>query len=92
MTGVKRKFAIFEAFGAYLRESLIFFDKIFMVARTHQVLAVDIKNFLVSALVSLETWLKVPIMAIFFIYFGIFKLSVLAQAFDLGKRFFSTKI
>ena len=64
-TGGKRKFVIFEVFRAYLREFSIFFHEIFMVARYHRVLAADIKSLLVSDLVSLETGLKVPILAIF---------------------------
>ena len=51
---------IFEVFRAYLREFSIFFREIFMVARSHRVLAADIKSLLISALVSLETRLKVP--------------------------------
>ena len=74
---------IFEVFRAYLREFLIFFHEIFMVARSHQVLAADIKSLFISALVSLETRLKVPILAIFLTILAFFKLSVLEQAFDL---------
>ena len=61
----KRKFAIFEVFRAYLEEFSIFFRDIYMVARSYQALAADIKSLLVTALVSLETRLKVPILAIF---------------------------
>ena len=64
-TGGKWKFVIFEVFRAYLREFLIFFHEIFMVARSHQLLAADIKSLFISALVSLETRLKVPTLAIF---------------------------
>ena len=64
-TGVKRKFAIFEVFRAYLRDFSIFFHEINIIARSFRVLAADIKSLLVSALVSLETRLKVPILAIF---------------------------
>ena len=56
---------IFEVFRAYLREFSIFFHEIFMVARSHRVLAADIKSLLISALGSLETRLGVPILAIF---------------------------
>ena len=87
-TGGKWKFAIFEVFRAYLREFSIFFHEIFMVARSHRVLAADIKSLLISALVSLETRIKVPILAIFWRFLAFFKLSVLAQAFDLGQWFF----
>ena len=76
---------IFEVFRAYLREFFIFFHEIFMVARSHQVLAADIKSLFISALVSLETRLKVPILAIFRRFLAFFMLSVLAQAFDLGQ-------
>ena len=64
-TGGKRKFAIFEVFRAYVSEFSIFFHKIYIVARFYQVPAVNIKSLLISALVSLETRLKVPILAIF---------------------------
>ena len=63
--GGNRKFVIFEVFRAYLREFSIFFHEIFMIARSHQVLAADIKSLYISTLVSLETRLKVPILAIF---------------------------
>ena len=49
----------------YLKEFSIFFHEILMVARSYRVLAVDIKSLLISALGSLETRLKVPILAIF---------------------------
>ena len=65
LTGSKRKFAIFEVFRAYLSEFSIFFLEIYMVANSYQVLAADIKSWLISTLVSLETRLKVPILAIF---------------------------
>ena len=45
----------------------------------------DIKSLLISALVSLVTRLKVPILAIFWRFLAFFKLSVFAQAFDLGQ-------
>ena len=64
-TGGKRKFAIFEVFRAYLREFSIFFHEIYMVARSCHVLAADIKSVLTSGLISLETRLKVLILAIF---------------------------
>ena len=69
-TGGKQKFAIFKAFRAYLKEFLIFFHEIFIVARYYQVLVADINSLLISALVSLEERLKV---------------SILAHAFDLGQ-------
>ena len=63
---------IFEVFRAYLREFSIFFHEIFMVERSDRVLAADIKSLLISFLVSLETMLKVPILAIFddFLHFS----------------------
>ena len=51
----KRKIVVFEVFSVYLRKFSIFFYEIFMVARSHRVLAADIKSLLISALVSLET-------------------------------------
>ena len=54
-----------EIFRAYLREFSIFFREIYMVARFYQALSVDIKSLLISALVSLDMRLKVPILAIF---------------------------
>ena len=50
---------------AYLREFLIFFHEIYMVASSYQRLAANIKRLLISALVSLETRLKVLILDIF---------------------------
>ena len=57
----KQKLAIFEVFGAYLKELSIFFHEIFIVTRSYQVLAADIKSLLISALISLKMRLKVPI-------------------------------
>ena len=84
-TGGKRKLAIFEVFRAYLSEFSIFFHEIYMVARSYQFLAADIKSLLINALVSLRMRLKVPILAIFRRFLAFFKLSVLAQAFNLGQ-------
>ena len=69
MIGGKRKFAIFEIFRAYLREFSIFFHEIYMVAKSYRVLAANIKSF---------SPFYVDILAFF-------KLSALAQAFDLGE-------
>ena len=54
-------------FRAYLREFSIFFTEFFST-RSYRVLAVDTKKLIVSALVALETRLKVPILAIFGIF------------------------
>ena len=78
--GVNKKF--------HLREFVIFFREMYMVARSYQALTADIKSLLINALVSLETRLKVPILAIFWRFLAFFKLSVLAQAFDLGRWLF----
>ena len=43
---------------------MIFFDEIFMVAKPYRVLVADTKGLIISALVSLETRLKIPILAI----------------------------
>ena len=53
-TGGKRKFAIFEVFRAYLKEFSIFFREIYMIARSYQALAADIKSLVISILVSLK--------------------------------------
>ena len=55
----KRNLAIFEVLRAYLRESLTFF-----IARSYRVLVVDIKGLIISVLVTLETRIIVPILAI----------------------------
>ena len=54
-----------------------------MAARCYRVLAAGIKSVLLSALVSLKTRLKVPIVAISWRFLAFFKLSVLTQAFGL---------
>ena len=56
-TGGKQIFAIFEVFRGYLREFSILFHEIYMVTRSYQVLAADIKSVLLSALFSLITTL-----------------------------------
>ena len=63
-TKSKRKFVTFEVLRAYLREFSISFHEILMIARFLRDLAADIKD-LPSALLSLETRLKVKILAIF---------------------------
>ena len=55
----------FEDFRAYLMEFSIYFHEIPMVARSYPILAADIKNLLTISLVSLETRLNFPILAIF---------------------------
>ena len=62
-----------EIFRAYLREFSIFFREIYMVARFYQARSVDIKSLLISALVSLDMRLKVPIFGNFLTIFGIFQ-------------------
>ena len=54
--GGKRKYAIFQVFRAYPRDTSIVSHEIFMVARSHRVLAADIKSLLISALLSLESF------------------------------------
>ena len=72
-TGGKRIFAIFKVFRACLREFSIFFREIYKVARSYQTFATDIKSLLITALVSMETMLKILIFAIFddFLHFSI---------------------
>ena len=65
-TGGKRKFSIFEVFRAYLKEFSIFFHEIYLVAKSYRALTEDIKSLIISAVVSLETRLKVPIFSLYF--------------------------
>ena len=69
---VYKRSMIFEVFGAYLSELLIFLHEIFFVAISCRVLVINIKSLIVGALVTLETRIKVPILA-FFDNFGIFR-------------------
>ena len=59
------KFCDFKVFRGHLKEFSIFFHEIYMIARSYQVLAADIKTLNISPLVSLETRLRVPILAVF---------------------------
>ena len=65
LTGGKWQFSIFEVFRSYLSEFSIFFHEICIVASSYRLLAASIKILLISALISLETRLKVQIFAIF---------------------------
>ena len=47
----------------------------------------DIKSLIKSALVTLERWLTVPNLTIPLRYWAFFKLSILAQVFDLRQSF-----
>ena len=60
--------------------------KSFLVARSYLVFVINTKSLIMDVLVTLETRLKVPIFAVFK-DFLLFELSVLAQAFSLGKQF-----
>ena len=60
-----------------------FFMKSFLVASSYQYLAVDIKNLITSALVTVSKRPKVPIKAVFMIL-CISRAIFLAQAFKLG--------
>ena len=71
----------FSRFLEHISEFSKFFREIYMLARSYRALAENINNLLISALVSVEARIKVPIFAIFVF----FKLSVLAQVFDLGQ-------
>ena len=61
----------------------MFFHEIYMLARSYQVLDLLIENLLINVLISLETRLESPDFGHYLTIFGIFKLSDLAQAFDL---------
>ena len=71
---------------AEMKFSIVFraYHEIFMVARSYRAFVADIKSLLIKAVVGLETRLKVPILVIFGRFLVFFKLSVSAQAFDLG--------
>ena len=63
-----------------------FLHKIFFLTKSYRVLAANIKSLIISALVTMETWQKVPDLACFdnlwhLTIFGIFGLFDLAQAF-----------
>ena len=69
-----------------------FFMKLFLIVRSYQVLVIEINILIMSALVTLETRLKVPIMAIFWRLWANLELFDLAQAFSLGHWFILRKI
>ena len=61
---VYKKFTIFEIFVAYLSEFLIFL-RVFLVARSYRVLVIKSRVLIMGALVTQETRLKVPCLAVF---------------------------
>ena len=63
---VYKRSIIFEAFWEYLGKFLIFFRKIFFVAKSYLVVVININILIMDALVTLETSLKVPILAVFY--------------------------
>ena len=68
----------------YLGEFLIFLHESFLVAKSNQVLALNIKS-LISTLDTLEMRLKVPILALFD-DLGIFQAVSFGTTFSLGKK------
>ena len=62
---VYKKSMIFKVFGVYVSEFLILLLKSSLVVRSYRVLVANIKIFIMDALVTLGTRLKVPILAIF---------------------------
>ena len=74
---VYKKSKIFDVFGAYLSKLLIFLHEIFLIARSYQVFVINIK-------ITLDTRLKVSILAVFWWFWAFFELSVLTQDSNLG--------
>ena len=62
---VYKKFMIFKVFGVYLSEFLIFLHEIFFGSKILPSSCDNIKILIMGALVTLETRLKVSILAIF---------------------------
>ena len=63
---VYKKSMIFKVFGVYISASFwYFFMKSFLVLRSYWFLVINIKSVIMGALVTLETRLKVPILAVF---------------------------
>ena len=62
---VYKKSMIFEFSCEYLSEYVTFLCKIFLVARSYLVVVINIKTLTMGALVTLETRLKLPILAVF---------------------------
>ena len=67
------------------------FVKSFLVARSFLVVVIHIKILITGAPVTLETRLKVSVLAVFWQFWSLFQLFVLAQAFSLGHWFFYEK-
>ena len=67
----------FSRFLEYISaSSWYFFMKSFLVVRSYRVLVINIKILIMGALGTLETRLKVPILAIFWRFWAFFELSV----------------
>ena len=66
-TGGERKLSVFEVLE-HISEFSKFSREIYLLSRSYRALAENIKNLLISALVSVETRLKFPTFAIFGIF------------------------
>ena len=67
----------FSRFLEYISASFwYFFMKSFLVVRSYRVLVINIKILIMGALATLETRLKVPILAIFWRFWAFLELSV----------------
>ena len=85
---VNKKSMILEGFWEYLHEFFYIFSCNRFLARSYTVFVIRVKIFIADALVSLETSLKSPNLAVFLRFLTSFELSVLARAFSLGHWFF----
>ena len=87
LTGGKRKFAIFEVFREYLKEFSIYF---LLNLHSSKILSNSCgrHHLLWSGLVSLESRLKVPILAIFDDFWHFSSCPFWEKAFELGQWFF----
>ena len=81
---VYKKIMIFKVFGLYLSEFLIFHHEIFFGSKTLPSSSDKHQKFDYSCLVTLDTKLKIPILAVLDDFWTFFELPVLAQALNLG--------
>ena len=69
-----------------------FFVKFFLLAKSNTVDVIKIKVLIMGVQITLETILKVPILAVFNRFWKFLELFVLAQGFILGHWFFNDKL
>jgi len=88
---VYKKSMLFEVFWEYPNQFLIFIREIILVSRSYQVFVIHNKSLIIDVLDTQDTRLKVRFWPScrFWRFWDFFELSVLAQVFSLGHRFFS---